>query len=121
MSLRMERVNNEIKKKIMEIIHDEVDDPKLGLVSITKVATTSDLRESKVYFSVLKDEDFPRIEEILNKMSGFIRKLLGKKMRIKILPSLKFFPDESLRYSVEIYKKIEEVMTDEKNSRIDKE
>jgi ribosome-binding factor A len=113
----MERVNREIKKRIMEIIQAEVDDPNLGLVSITRVETTSDLKESKVYFSVLKDEDFPRIEKILTDMRGFIRKILSKKIRIKILPHLEFIPDTTIKYSVEIYKKIEEVIGDEKDIR----
>ncbi|HDN85970.1 MAG: 30S ribosome-binding factor RbfA [Candidatus Omnitrophota bacterium] len=115
MSLRLEKVNKEIKKRLMEIIQKEVDDPSLGLVSITRVETTPDLRQTRVYFSVLKDKDFSRIEKILNSMRGFLRKLLGKKLRIKVLPSIKFFPDKSIKYSVEIYKKIEEVMGDKKD------
>jgi ribosome-binding factor A len=115
MSVRMEKVNREIRKRLMEIIQKEVDDPNLGLVSITYVETTPDLKESKVYFSALNDTDLPRIEKILNEMKAFLRRLLSKKMRIKVLPSLKFIPDTTIKYSVEIYKKIEEVMNDKKN------
>ena len=117
MNVRMEKVNTEIKRKIMEIIQEEIDDPHLGFVSITRVITTHDLRESKVYFSALKDEEIPRIEKSLNKMSGFIRKMLGRKIRIKILPALTFFPDTTIKYSIEINKKIEEVMGDKKDTR----
>jgi ribosome-binding factor A len=49
-------------------------------------------------------------------MKGFIRKILGTKMRIKILPSLTFYPDTSIKYSVEISKKIDEVLGDDENS-----
>ncbi len=115
MSLRLEKVNKEIKKRLMEIIQKEVDDPSLGLVSITRVETTPDLHQARVYFSILNDKDFPRIEKTLNTMRGFLRRLLGKKLRIKILPSIKFFPDRSIKYSVDIYKKIEEVMSDKKD------
>lgn len=117
MSIRMEKVNREIKRRITEIIQEEIDDPHLGLVSITRVITTPDLRESKVYFSALRDGENTRIEKTLNKMSRFIRKLLGTKIRIKYIPSLTFFPDSIIKYSVEINKKIEEVIGDKKDNR----
>lgn len=119
MSVRMEKVNKEIKRKVMEIIQKEIDDPSLGFISITSVETTPDLSESRIYFSVLRDDDFSRTENVLNTMSGFIRKLLGKKLRIKILPSLKFYPDTSIKYSVEIHKKIDEVLNDSKDNQSD--
>ncbi|MFH1768528.1 MAG: 30S ribosome-binding factor RbfA [Candidatus Omnitrophota bacterium] len=119
MSLRMERVNNEIKKRIVEIIQEEIDDPNLGMLSITGVKTTSDLSESKVYFSVLND-DFPKAGKILNGMKAFIRINLGKKVRLKILPQLVFIPDDSIKYSVDIYQKIEEVKSAEEDSRNNK-
>ncbi len=116
MSRRLEKVNSQIKREIMQIIQKEVDDPCMELVSITKVKTTSDLKEAHIYFSVLKEEDTEKVLKILNRMKNYLRRLLGKRMRIKILPSLKFFPDDSIRYSVEIYKKIEEVMGDKEDN-----
>ena len=116
MSRRLEKVNSQIKREIMQIIQKEVDDPCMELVSITKVKTTSDLKEAHIYFSVLKEEDTEKVLKILNRMKSYLRRLLGKRMRIKILPSLKFFPDDSIRYSVEIYKKIEEVMGDKEDN-----
>ena len=115
MSLRMDKVNSQIKKKLMEIIQDEVDDPRLDFVSITRVDTTADLRESKVYFSVL-DNDFARIDTIFSRMKGFLRAQLGKRVRLKILPQLTFVPDESIKYSVEICDKIEKLKDIEKGS-----
>ncbi len=119
MSLRMEKVNNEIRKRLMEIIQQEIDDPHLGLVSIVRVDTTSDLRQARVFFSVL-GSDVSRIEGILNDMKTFIRISLGKRIRLKILPQLVFVPDDSIRYSVEIYKKIEEVRSEERDERDNK-
>jgi len=115
-SRRLEKVNSQIKREIMQIIQKEVDDPCMELVSITKVKTTSDLKEAHIYFSVLREEDTEKVLKILNRMKNYLRRLLGRRMRIKILPSLKFFPDDSIRYSVEIYKKIEEVMGDEEDN-----
>ncbi len=117
MSYRMQKVNSQIKREITKVIQQEIDDPRLEFVSITKVVTTPDLREAKVYFSVLKEEDTQDVTKILNDMRGYIRKLLGKRLRIKILPSLSFFFDDTIRYSVHIYKKIEEVLGDKENNR----
>lgn len=116
MSRRLEKINSQIKKEVTRIIQKEVDDPRIEMVSITKVKTTPDLKEAHVYFSVLKEEDTQKVSQILNRMRSYIRRLLGKRMCIKILPYLRFFPDDSIRYSVEIYKKIEEVMSDKENN-----
>jgi len=115
-SRRLEKVNSQIKKEIMQIIQKEVDDPCMELVSITKVKTTPDLKEAHIYFSVFREEDTEKVLKILNRMRNYLRRLLGKRMRIKVLPSLKFSPDDSIRYSVEIYKKIEEVMGDKEDN-----
>jgi len=120
MSLRMDKVNSEIKHKVADIIRREIDDPHLGLVSITRVRTTSDLRESRIFFSVL-DNDFVKAEKILNSMKGFIRLILGREVRLKILPQLVFVPDDSIKYSVDIYNKIEEVRGAERRNRNNKE
>ncbi|MEI8349719.1 MAG: 30S ribosome-binding factor RbfA [Candidatus Omnitrophota bacterium] len=117
MSLRMEKVNSELQKRIMEIIQGEVDDPHLGIISVTRVETTVDLKESKVYFSLLDDTKYDKAKDILNKMGGFIRMRLGNSIRIKILPELHFIPDDSIKYSVDMYQKIEQVKADDAKRR----
>jgi len=119
-SYRLEKVNSQIKKEITKIIQEEIDDPRVEMVSITRVVTRADLREAHIYFSVLKEEEAKDVSKILNRMRGYLRRILGRKMRIKILPSLRFFPDDTIRYSVEIYRKIEEIMHGEKNNSVDK-
>jgi len=107
MSVRMQKINSEIQRVITEIIQDEIDDPKLTILSITRVDTTSDLREARVYFSLLDEKNMKHAKETLDKMSKFIKVNLGQRMRIKILPQLIFLPDDSIRYSVYICDKIE--------------
>ncbi|MCM8830921.1 MAG: 30S ribosome-binding factor RbfA [Candidatus Omnitrophica bacterium] len=93
----------------MAIIQKEIDDPHLGIFSIVKVETTSDLTESRIYFSILDDTKYSQVQTILDKMNSFIRLNLGKRMRLKVLPVLKFIPDDTIRYSVHIHTKIEEI------------
>lgn len=109
MSLRMEKINSELRKQLTEIIRQEVDDPNIGVLSITRVETTSDLMECKVYFSLLDDTKYKMVQNILEGMAKFIRVHLGKRVRIKFLPQLRFIPDDSIKYSVDIYNKIEEI------------
>ena len=116
MSLRIEKINKELSRKLIEIIQAEVDDPSIGMISITRVETSADLRESRVYFSLLKEAKVKHALDVLNKMKGFIRCSLGKRVSLKIIPDLKFIPDDSIRYSVEIYNKIEEVIKDDRQS-----
>lgn len=115
MSLRIDKINQEIRKKLMEIIQEEIDDPALGIISIIRVDTARDLGIARVYYSVYADKkQREHTQEALQRMMGFIRHTLGKKIRLKILPELKFILDDSIEYSVYIYQKIEEVKGDAK-------
>ena len=119
MSMRMEKINSEIQKNIAEVIRDEVQDPAVGFISITRVETTLDLQESKVYFSLLDDKKYQEVEKILETMKKVIRWSLGKRLTLKTLPDLRFIPDDTIKYSVDIYTKIEEVrkMDEKKNAQ----
>ncbi|MFH1503903.1 MAG: 30S ribosome-binding factor RbfA [Candidatus Omnitrophota bacterium] len=121
MSLRMERINSELRKQLMKIIRHEVDDPALDFLSITRVETTADLQESKVFFSLLDDSQYKKAKDVLGSMRGFIRGILGKNIRLKFLPQLNFIPDNSIKYSVDLYKTIEKVKEEEDASEDYKE
>jgi ribosome-binding factor A len=109
MSMRMEKIDRLLQKQLMEIIQKEVDDPIFEFFSITRVKTTRDLQESKVYFSLLADDKYKEALKTLKKMKPFLRAMLGERIHLKVLPVLNFFPDESIKYSVDIYQKIEEI------------
>jgi len=112
----MEKVNRELQKLIMAIIQKEIDDPDMDFLSITRVETTRDLGESRVYYSLLNEEKLVKAKEVLDRMCGFIRGSLAKRIRLKVLPQLHFIPDDSIKYSVDIYKRIEEIKkSEEKN------
>jgi len=111
----MEKVNRQIKKQLMDVIQRDVDDPVVEFLSITKVETTSDLRESRVYYSMLDESKYDKAQNVLDSMKGFIRSNLGKRIRLKFLPELNFIADASIKYSVDIYQKIEEIKKDEDN------
>jgi ribosome-binding factor A len=90
-SHRMEKVNMMLKKEISDIITHEYEAGKENLITISIVDTKADLSQADVYVSALKDED--QIVEELNKESGHIRFILGKRIRIKKTPKLVFKKD----------------------------
>jgi ribosome-binding factor A len=119
---RIERISEEIKKKISRIIRDEVKDPRIArMASITRVEVTKDLHYAKVYISVLgSDKEKNDTIEGLTKASGYIRKQLGRELQIRYIPELHFILDTSIEYSIEIAKKINEIKKDWENSDEDK-
>jgi ribosome-binding factor A len=90
-SHRMEKVNSMLKKELSEIISEEIALPKDNFITVSFVDTTADLSEAQVFISALKDEE--EIIEVLNKQSGHIRYVLGKRIRIKKTPKLLFKRD----------------------------
>ncbi len=109
MSFRMNKVDQELRKRITEVIQQEIDDPAMDFLSITRVKTTTDLQESKIYYSLLDESQYEKAQKLLDKMKGLIRSSLAKRIHLKIIPELNFMPDESIKYSVDIYKKIEDL------------
>ncbi len=105
MSIKIERLNNAFASKISEVIHDEVKDRDIDMVTITEVRITNDLSFAKVYFTTL-DDDKEKVLKALNKASSFIRGKLCEKIEIRKMPELSFVYDESIAYG----KKIEDII-----------
>lgn len=100
---RRERVEKTLQREISSIIHDELKDPRLGFVTITRVEMTPDLRYAKVFFSVLgKDEDYKKTQAALDSGLGFIRSLVAQRVQLRLAPELSFREDRAAEYSIEI-------------------
>ncbi|MDG6882579.1 Ribosome-binding factor A [Phocoenobacter uteri] len=96
---RSDRVAQELQKEIAIILQREVKDPRVGMVTVSDVEISRDLAYAKVFVTFLFDEDDSVVErglEGLNKASGYIRNLVGKAMRLRIVPELRFVYDQSL-------------------------
>jgi ribosome-binding factor A len=108
---RNERIAEEIKKVISQIISNDLKDPRIdGLISVTKVDVTKDLRHATIYISLYgdkkkKDTTF----EVINNAKGYIRRELASKIRIKYIPEISFKMDKSIEYAIHINKLLEEV------------
>lgn len=103
-TFRSDRMNEEVKKTISEIIR-EMKDPRISpMTTLTGVDVTNDLKHAKIKVSVYDEDEAKRISsvEALNHAAGFIARELGARMRIRTLPSMKFTLDNSIAYSARI-------------------
>ncbi len=107
---RFERINEELKKEISHIISYELKNPNAtGLISVTKVHVTPDLKYAKVYVSILNSKNINETLEALMKSSGFIRTQIAKKMNLRITPELVFERDDSIEYGARIEAILKEI------------
>lgn len=100
---RTNRVAEQMKKELGDILNRKLKDPRVGFVTVTDVEVTNDLQIAKVYVSVLGDET--EKEETLHglsKASGFIRSEIGKRIRLRVVPQISFEFDEAHEYGTHI-------------------
>lgn len=114
MGHRVNRVGEQMKKEIGDIISRKIKDPRVGFVTVTDVQVTGDLQQAKVYISVLGDEQ--QREDTLKglaKAKGFIRTEIGQRIRLRKTPELIFEFDETMAYGNRINSLIHELHRDE--------
>ncbi len=113
---RMNKVNEELKKEISIVINQELKDPQItGLISVTKVDTTPDLKYARVYVSMINAKSNKGNLARLKKCSGFIRSMIAKRVNLRITPELVFLFDESIEYGSRIDSILAEITKDIKN------
>lgn len=109
-SNRMNRIDEELRKEISNIISYELNNPKAtGLISVTKVRTTPDLRFARVYVSMINEKNKKATLAALKKSSGYIRSEIAKKINLRTTPELVFEFDESLEYGAKMDSIIREI------------
>ena len=114
MAHRIERVNSLIRQEISELLQRQVKDPRLGnFVSVTAVSASPDLRSAKIFVSCLGSEE--KKQEILSALaaaSGFFRKELGKRLRLRRIPELSFQWDDSIERGTHLLQLLDQLDTD---------
>ena len=89
-----------MKQEISQIILQELKDPRIGFVTVTKVEMTGDLREAKIFVSIMgKDDALQDTLQGLKSSLGFIRREIGRRIRLRFTPEISFALDNSLAYS----------------------
>jgi len=108
---RQERVGQLLREEISRIIERQLKDPRIGMVTVTDVKVTPDLRHARVFVSIYGSEDEARESfERIERAAGFIRSELAKEhLRIRYLPELEFRLDESIARGARIFELLEQV------------
>lgn len=114
--LRVEKVQEFIKQEVSNIILQELKDPRIGFVTVTRVEVSSDLRYAKIYLSLMGSEEQKTATwEGLQHSLGYIRSEIGKRIRLRFTPELSLHRDESLLYSARINELLQKVKREEEN------
>lgn len=113
MNPRIGRIEEEIKKEVSNILRDDIKEPNItGLISVTKVKVTADLKYAKVYVSILNAKDMKQSLAGLKKASGFVRSEIAKRINLRVTPEIIFELDDSIEYGARIDSILKEVLKD---------
>ncbi|WP_211924126.1 30S ribosome-binding factor RbfA [Coxiella endosymbiont of Amblyomma nuttalli] len=96
MKQRQQRMADLIHHQLAVLLKKEVQDPRLARISLTAVLLSSDLKQAKIFYTLLKSEERKTIQKALNKAIGYLRCLLAQATTLRYVPQLQFAYDESL-------------------------
>ena len=107
---RMRRVNEAVREVLSEAIAEGLKDPRIGFVTVTSVETTADLRQARVFVSVLGgDKEKQDTLAGLERSRGYLQSLIGRQLTLKRTPQLTFVRDESIDYGFHIEKLLKDI------------
>ena len=113
---RMQKVDEEFKREIGKIIDQDIKNTNItGLISVTKVKVSPDLKSAKVYISILNSKSKKNTLDGLKSATGFIRTELAKRINLRYTPSLNFELDDTMEYGAKIDNILKEIMPKEDN------
>lgn len=106
---RLERLNEQLRREISQIVMADVQDPRVGALSVTRVSAAPDLTLARVYVQLMGEES-ERKETLagLTAATPFIRATLGQRLEIRRVPELRFEPDRNLEHALRIERLLQE-------------
>lgn len=120
---RSDRVSSQIQKELALIFQREIDDSRLGFITINEVVTSKDLAAAKIYFTVLNTDGQGKRNHVkwLNEMAPMIRHLLAKKMRLRHISELRFLYDDSFDTGMRVAELLSDVNKDSPSDKDENE
>ena len=109
---RADRIEELIKEEIAYILREDVKDPRIGMLSVTKVKLTPDLRHAHIYISPFKEEEVDAILHCLKNARGYIQRRLGRRIQLRYTPVIEFHIDDSIKYGAHIMEILEKLKKD---------
>jgi ribosome-binding factor A len=110
MSYRIARINNLIRQELSELLQRQVKDPRLGtFIAVTEVSTSPDLKFAKVFVSrISNEEEKEETMQALEAAAGFLRKSLMKNLRLRHVPDLYFYWDDSIERADRLFRLLDQ-------------
>jgi ribosome-binding factor A len=119
---RSDRINEQIRRELAELIRLEVKDPRVGFLTLTDVEVTPDYAHAKVFFTTLQGEAaVPDLLVGLRRASGFLRRELGRRIRLHTLPELHFVYDQSVEQGDRLSRLIDEAVKSDRSAKDDEQ
>ena len=110
---RINRINEDIQRELADLLRT-VKDPRVqGLISITRVDTTTDLRYCRVYGSALDQSDIKEVVKGLKSAAGYLRRELGRALTLRYTPELQFMADDSIERGVRMVSMIDRILEED--------
>ena len=112
---RLRRVADQIQRELSDLLRTELKDPRVGMITLTEVEVSPDLAYAKVFFTTLADaESLSRIETGLDRAAGFLRVQLGKRLRLRVTPEIRFTHDPSVERGMRLSRLSDAAVTGKK-------
>src|SRR5580765_6804182 len=112
---RLRRVADQIQRELSELLRAELKDPRVGMITLTGVEVSPDLAYAKVFFTTLADaKSLTTIEAGLDRAAGFLRAQLGRRLRLRVTPQVRFMHDASVERGVRLSQLIDAAVTGKK-------
>ncbi|OGT22017.1 MAG: ribosome-binding factor A [Gammaproteobacteria bacterium RBG_16_57_12] len=113
---RTDRIADQLQRELAVLINQELKDPRLGMVTVTAVDVTRELEHAKVFVTVMgtAEPDIGSNLAVLNKAAGFLRRELGRRLRLRTVPALHFQYDESIVRGVRLSNLIDQAVAEDK-------
>ncbi len=121
MTRRTERLNHLIQAEISDLLQKHINDPRLnGLISVTGVEISTDLKNAKVSFSILGGSlDRDEVLKGFNSAAGYLRRELAHRLNIRVTPELSFEFDDSIEHGVNLIRLIDKVAAEDNKGGVD--
>ena len=115
---RSERVSVLIQEEVNKIIHEDLKDPRIGFVTVTKVDMTPDLRYTKIFVSIYGDKEaVKKSMEALKKATPFVRREIGSRVKLRLTPEICFKYDETVEKAAHIFTLLNKIKQEETKSK----
>lgn len=111
---RSDRVAEQMRRELADLLQFEVKDPRVGMVTVTEVEVTGDMAHAKIYYSTAEQDakSAAELQKALEKTAGFLRSQLSKRMLLRTVPQLHFVYDASIDNGMKLTRLINQALAD---------